>query len=306
MKYILITGARGFVGASMIEHFLEHTDYVMYYTKRPPKCDDRLKSMDLMNRVFEWNGEYIDIILHAAGNPSSIECIKNPKDAVEDNISETVKTLEIARKYKVKHFIYFSSVEVYGKSGKCFEDDICHAQNMYAATKIAGEQICKAYQSSYDVPCSIVRLNNTFGHFCQEERFPIIAVKKLLNREAFVIHTHNGEIVGRCWTSIYDVAEMVHFILEQPPGRIYNTTHDFMSNLDYLKCIAKSMGINNFNYELVEENVQGRIGNQDAPPDLIRSLGWKSSKPFEERIKDFVIKVKDKFSNPCNEISPEH
>ena len=42
------------------------------------------------------------------------------------------------------------------------------------------------------------------------------------------------------------------------------------------------------NFELVEENIRGRIGNQDAPPDLIRSLGWKSSKSFEERIKEFV------------------
>ena len=105
MKHVLITGARGFVGASMIEHFLEHTEYVVYYTKRPPKDDDRLNTINRMNRVFEWKGEDIDIILHAAGNPSSLACIENPICAIEDNISETVRTLEIARKYKVEHFI---------------------------------------------------------------------------------------------------------------------------------------------------------------------------------------------------------
>jgi nucleoside-diphosphate-sugar epimerase len=288
MKHVLITGARGFVGASMIEHFLEHTEYVMYYTKRPPKDDDRLNTINRMNRVFEWKGEDIDIILHAAGNPSSLACIENPIGAIEDNISETMRTLEIARKYKVEHFIYFSSVEVYGKSGKCFEDDICNAQNMYAATKHSGEQICKAYQSSYGVPCSIVRLNNTFGHFCQKERFPMIAIRKLLNGEKFTIYTHDDEVVGRRWTSIYDVAEMVCFILEQEPGKIYNTTGDFMSNLQFLECIANAMNIDGFDYELIEENVRGRIGNQDAPPDFIRSLGWKSSKSFEERIREFV------------------
>jgi|TARA_R110002153_G_scaffold44084_1_gene124326 nucleoside-diphosphate-sugar epimerase len=291
MKCILITGARGFVGASMIEYFLEYTDYVIYYTKRPPKDNDRLDTINRMNRVFEWKGEDIHIILHAAGNPSSLACIENPIGAIEDNISETVRTLEIARKYKVEHFIYFSSVEVYGKSGKCFEDDICNAQNMYAATKHSGEQICKAYQSSYDVPCSIVRLNNTFGHFCQKERFPMIAVRKLLNGEKFTIYTHGGEIIGRRWTSIYDVAEMVYFILEQEPGKIYNTTGDFMSNLQFLEYIANAMNIDEFEYELIEENVRGRIGNQDAPPDFIRSLGWKSSKSLEERINDFVCSI---------------
>jgi len=288
MKHVLITGARGFVGASIIEHLLEHTNYLIYYTKRPPKDDDRLNTINRMNRVFEWKGEDIDIILHAAGNPSSLACIENPIGAIDDNISETVRTLEIARKYKVKHFIYFSSVEVYGKSGKCFESDICNAQNMYAATKHSGEQICKAYQSSYGVPCSIVRLNNTFGHFCQKERFPMIAIRKLLNGEKFTIYTHDDEVVGRRWTSIYDVAEMVSFILEQEPGKIYNTTSDFMSNLQFLECIANAMNINGFDFELVEENIRGRIGNQDAPPDFIRSLGWKSSKSFEERIREFV------------------
>ena len=288
MKYVFITGARGFVGASMIEYFLENTDYIIYYTKRPFKKEDRLNRINFRNRVFEWNGENIDIILHAAGNPSSLSCIENPVSAIEDNVLETVKTLEIARKYKVEHFIYFSSVEVYGKSGKCFEDDICKAQNMYAATKHSGEQICKAYQSSYGVPCSIVRLNNTFGHFCQNERFPMIAIRKLLNGEKFTIYTHGGEIIGRRWTSIYDVAEMVYFILEQEPGKIYNTTSDFMSNLQFLEYIANAMNIDEFEYELIEENVRGRIGNQDAPPDFIRSLGWKSSKSLEERINDFV------------------
>lgn len=288
MKTVLITGARGFVGASMIEHILDNTDWVIYYTQRPPKENDRLSQIDLKGRVHVWNHEKPDIILHIAGNASSLSCISNPLEAVNDNILETVKILELARNYNIEHFIYFSSVEVYGKSGTCLENDPCFAKNMYAATKHAGEQMCMAYQESYGVPCSIVRLNNTFGHFCQKERFPIIAIHKLLNNEKFKIYTNNAKIIGRRWTSIYDVAEMVLFILDQKPGKIYNTTHDFITNLDFLTHVASALGIENFEYETIEENVAGRTGDQDAPPDFIRSLGWKPSKTFEERIKDFV------------------
>ena len=81
---------------------------------------------------------------------------------------------------------------------------------------------------------------------------------------------------------------MVLFILDQKPGKIYNTTHDFITNLDFLTHVASALGIENFEYETIEENVAGRTGDQDAPPDFIRSLGWKPSKTFEERIKDFV------------------
>lgn len=297
MKRVLITGARGFVGASVIEHILENTDWEIYYTKRPPKNDDRLSTINFKNRVHEWIEQKPDIILHIAGNASSLSCIRDPVEAVNDNILETVKTLELARKYHVEHFIYFSSVEVYGKSGTCLESDACIAKNMYAATKYSSEQMCMAYQESYGVPCSIVRLNNTFGHFCQKERFPIIAINKLLNNEKFIIHTHNGKIIGRRWTPIYDVAEMVLFILDQKPGKIYNTTGDFMTNLEFLKCIAKAMNIEHFEYQLVEEGIAGRIGDQDAPPDFIRSLGWKPSKTFEDRILEFVNTYLKKESN---------
>lgn len=295
MKKVLVTGARGFVGASLIEHILENTDWVIYYTKRQPKPNDRLKRIDSMGRMSEWKSENIDIILHVAGNASSLACISDPYGAVNDNISETLNMLEIARKYKVERFVYFSSVEVYGKDGVCLENDICSAVNMYAATKYAGEQLCYAYQKSYGVPCSVVRLNNTFGKFCQEERFPMIAIKKLLNKEKFIIHTHKSGIIGRRWTSIYDVAEMVLFIIDQPPGGIYNTTSDYMTNLDFLKHIANAMNIDNFEYDLVEEGIAGRMGNQDAPPDLIRSLGWTPSKTFEERIKNFVNSTQASF-----------
>ena len=46
MKHVLITGARGFVGASMIEYFIENTEYIIYYIKRPLKEDDRLKQIN--------------------------------------------------------------------------------------------------------------------------------------------------------------------------------------------------------------------------------------------------------------------
>lgn len=288
MKTVLITGARGFVGASMIEYILDNTDWKICYTKRPYKDNDRLCKIDFKDRVYVWDDQKPNIILHIAGNASSLSCINNPLEAVNDNIIETVKTLEIARKCDIDHFIYFSSVEVYGKSGTCLENDSCMAKNMYAATKYSGEQICMAYQESYGVPCSIVRLNNTFGHFCQKERFPIIAINKLLNNEKFTLYTHNGKIIGRRWTSIYDVAEMVLFIINQKPGKIYNTTYDFMTNLEFLTHIANALNIKKFEYETVEENVAGRMGDQDAPPDLIRSLGWKPSKTFEERISEFV------------------
>lgn len=84
---------------------------------------------------------------------------------------------------------------------------------------------------------------------------------------------------------------MVLFILKQPTGGVYNTTHDFMTNLDFLCMIAKAMCVSEIDYKLQEENIAGRIGNQDAPPDLIRKLGWRPKISFEQRIEEFVKDV---------------
>lgn len=288
MKTVLITGARGFVGSALVQYFIEYTDYTIYYTKRPPKDDDRLNKIDLKDRVHVWEQQGIDIILHAAGNASSLKCIEDPESAIRDNILETFKVLEIARKHDIEHLIYFSSVEVYGNNGTCLEESSRESKNMYAATKCAGEEMCRAYHSSYGVPCSIVRVNNTFGKMCQEERFPVLVIKKLLNKEPIFLHSINGEIVGRRWLSIHDVTDMVYFILNQPPGRVYNTTGDYITNLDLVNYISKAMNIQNVSYRVIEENIPGRMGNQDAPPDFIRSLGWVPKYTFEERIQEFV------------------
>ena len=96
MKSVLITGARGFVGSALVQYFIEYTDYTIYYTKRPPKDDDRLNKIDLKDRVHVWEHQEIDIILHAAGNASSLKCIEDPRGAIHDNILETFNILEIS------------------------------------------------------------------------------------------------------------------------------------------------------------------------------------------------------------------
>jgi dTDP-glucose 4,6-dehydratase len=282
---VYVTGARGFVGHTVVKHILENTDWLVYC----PAKGRRLDELGNLERFVE-TYENIDIIIHAAGNPSALSCIKEPIQAINDNIILTSQMLEIARKNKVQHFIYVSSVEVYGGNQETsYEDSHCVAKNPYAATKLAGEHLCTAYHYSYNIPCSIVRLNNTFGPRCQPERFPVLAIKKLLNDESFVIHCdENGQVGKRRWASIDDVADMILFIIKNSqPGKTYNLTGDLISNLEFLESIAKNMN-KTFKYSLKQENIDGRILFQNAPPREIYSIGWRPTKTFEERLSEFV------------------
>ena len=297
----LVTGGRGFAGHALVKHLLYNTDWCLACPVRSFKSRDRLGEL----RTIEFNCRFVDnventkydFIFHAAGNPSAVDCIANPVQSVEDNIVETLKVLELARMHKVQRFVFFSSCEVYGPDGVFSESDKCDSHNMYAATKLSCEEICKAYQRSYGVPISIVRINNTFGPRCQPERFPVVALRKLVLDEKIILHCDcTGTVCSKRWLPMEDVADMIFFITTvQPPGGIYNLTgRENLSNLDLLRKIRAAYSLEvrrevpELNFELKTDTLAGRVLIQDAPPDLIYSLGWRPKMSFDERLLEFV------------------
>jgi len=287
MKYCLITGARGFFGHALVERVLATTDWTVVCPARPAKTPDRLQEIDQKGRVVSATSENIAVIIHAAANPSTLACIEDPGDAVHTNIVETFKILEFARTQQLEHFIFISSTGVYGNGGD--ELDRGYARNPYAASKIAGEQLCRAYFHSYGVPCSIARLGDVFGPRSQKERFPTLCIRKLLAGEPFLLHCdETGAVSAKNWVHSEDAADMVLFISRQPPGETYNVTGtESVSNLDLLTLLAKSVGTE-FQYKIGAENIQGRILKIDAPPRLLYSLGWRPLATLEERVESFV------------------
>jgi dTDP-glucose 4,6-dehydratase len=286
--YCLLTGGRGFFGNSLVQYILDTTDWTIVCPVRGPKTPDRLHEIDQKDRVISTTSENIDIIIHAAANPNTIACINDPTEALESNVKETLKILEFAKTQNLKHFIFISTASVYG-DGIGDENSSGTSINMYAATKIAGEQMCLAYFHSYGVPCSIARLGDVFGPRSQKERFPTVCIRKLLACEKINIHCDaTGEVCTKNWIHSEDAADMILFIIRQPPGNCYNVTGSkTIPNLDFLKFIAKEVHLD-FEYEICSENIKGRILQIDAPPTRLYSLGWRPKKSFEERIKEFV------------------
>ena len=168
----LITGGCGFIGHHVVEHFAKNTNYQLIVVDKlsyASKGYDRLRdtgvfhdietfTYDLTNPMppglfYEMDAQSIEVIIHIAAETHVDNSIDSPVPFIENNVSSTLNLLEFARKLpKLKHFIYFSTDEVFGSAaaGEAYKEGDAHRpSNPYSASKSAAEMICHSYSVSY-------------------------------------------------------------------------------------------------------------------------------------------------------------
>jgi dTDP-glucose 4,6-dehydratase len=300
MKTALITGANGFIGHYLVEEFLK--DHRVICVVRPGSTnmvrlegfinDVEIIEHDIKNSCS--NLPKADIILHAGANPSAADSLSNPAASIMDNVLGTLNLLEHARHTGVDRFVYYSSGEVYGPvpiGQDSQTTDAYNSNSPYAAGKAAGEELCLAYANSFNVPVSIIHINNTFGPRCQSNRLPVIIIRKLLNNETLDIHVGPSELIGgRRWFYAGDVASHTRFILKTQLTHCekWNSAGDkFINNLEFAQQIAQIMG-RKLSYQLVPVDRPGHDLCFSVDPGRLYTLGWQAPNSYVERLTQTV------------------
>ncbi len=300
MKKVLITGGTGFIGHNLVKEFLK--DHKVVCLVRPgSKNLDRL--LDVYSKVEFVNHNIreplsnihdVDIILHAGANPSAADSINDPVSAVTDNVIGTVNLLEFARKSKVEKFVYYSSGEVFGPipiGQDSYENDAYNSNSPYAASKAAGEELCVSYSKSFGLPVSIIHINNTFGPMCQSNRFPVIAMSKILKGEPLSIHVGPSKAIGgRRWFHAEDVALHTRFILDNQTDiceKWNSAGRKFVNNADLAQIIAKLMN-KEVSLEYVPVDRPGHDLCFSVDPWKLYDRGWVEPASLEDRLKQTI------------------
>lgn len=94
------------------------------------------------------------------------ECYDNPRKCTNNNIIGTFNILEACKEMGVERLVFSSSASVYGDQlmpGPIKEDAPYMNQNLYGATKIAGEHLLQAYHYQYGLSCVSLRYMNVYG-----------------------------------------------------------------------------------------------------------------------------------------------
>ena len=178
----LITGGRGLIGWHLFNHLTAQGHEVISVDNLFHPClapDNGSKYADIRYYgEIEPHVEWCDIVFHLAAQIHVDRSIDFPSETVDINVSGTLNILEAVRKFD-KRMVFASTSEVYGSS-QCDTMDESHpldGQSPYAASKIAGDRLCKAYYDSFGSKVIILRNFNVFGEWQKDDSYGSVIAK---------------------------------------------------------------------------------------------------------------------------------
>jgi len=192
-RRILVTGASGFLGSSLVERLLQLNANVAALTRSPEKLPllhhpgytflpcDLGESAEAIRAFTQFQPE---IVFHFAAHPDAAENFSQAEKTVQGNISVTLNTLEALGRCGGKLLIYGDSCKVYGQAPVPYRESTPIAPlSSYAIAKATGWELCKMYHRIHGLPVVSVRPTMIYGPRQAFNLFSFVADCVSNNRE---------------------------------------------------------------------------------------------------------------------------
>jgi len=327
-KRVLLTGIGGSIATHFLAHIFHNTDWeivgvdsfrhkgwsdrIVAVTENHPDWRKRLTIVthDMaapFSPLLKKKIGHIDYIISMASLSDVEASIQEPVPFIKNNIDLVLNLLEYAREAKPEVFIQISTDEVYGPVESKSDDlrkewDAIVPSNPYAASKACQEAIAISYWRTYSVPLIITNTMNNFGEMQQASKFPAMLQRWISNNQKVTIHGTEGQIGSRSYIHSRNFADAVLFLLKNCPPHMhtpnavdrpdrYNIAGDKqLDNLELAQLIAKLMGVDELDYELVDTHTQrpGHDLHYGLTSDKMRDLGWRAPLSFEDSLKNTI------------------
>jgi NAD dependent epimerase/dehydratase len=177
---VLVTGAGGFIGASLVERLVRDgarvRGLVRYNSRNERGTLDWLEP-EVAGDVEVVLGELrdvesvmdatagMDVVLHLGAQIAIPYSYVNPRDFFEVNVLGALNVAQAARRHDVARVVHTSSSEVYGSAQTVpiTEQHPLEPQSPYAASKLGADKLMDTWYRSYDLPVTVLRPFNTYG-----------------------------------------------------------------------------------------------------------------------------------------------
>jgi UDP-glucuronate 4-epimerase len=226
----LVTGAAGFVGSHLSERLCEkgHTvrgldSFVPYYPRALKEqnlgallgkeafsfYEADLRTADLAPLVAD-----ADVVFHLAAMAGLRRSWQEFDSYMTCNIQATQRLLEAAVTAQVAHFINISTSSVYGRFATGNEESPLAPVSPYGITKLAAEQLCRAYEMNYGMPVTICRLFSVYGPRQRPDMGYNIFIRSILTDEVITIDGDGTD--SRSNTYVDDCVQGLLLAFERP------------------------------------------------------------------------------------------
>jgi len=308
---VLITGGLGFIGSSLARKLVCLGAQVTLVDSLIPQYGGNLANIsDIADKVkvnisdvrdphaMRYLIQGKDFLFNLAGQTSHMDSMTDPFTDLDINASSQLSILEAARRYNPGIRIVFASTrQIYGRP-QYLPVDEKHPivpVDVNGVNKQAGEGFHLLYNQVYNIPCSALRLTNTYGPGMRvkdaRQTFLGIWVKNLLN--GLPVKVFGDGLQLRDFNYVDDAVEAFLLASQSPQavGKVFNLGSEEVINLKDLAALMIDI-IGKGEMEIVPfppERKAIDIGDYYSDYSLASSLlGWTPKVSLRQGLKETI------------------
>lgn len=277
-KRILVTGGEGFLGRILMKHLSQAGHKVESY--------DLIKGQDLLNRKqLEKAVREKDVVFHLAAVADLNISRKDPFKNMNINVLGTINVAEACLRNNIPLY-YASTCCAYGNQEEhpTTEKSLPNPTEIYACSKLAGENIVKGYAKTCGLEYNIMRLATMYGPEMRPALAVYVFLEQATNNKPITIHGDGKQT--RTLTYVDDVAEgMTQLFESKIKNETFNiTTEEEVSVLEVVKMVqeltnsdSKIKFISQRPGQILEEKISAQKAKE--------FFGWEAKCSFREGLK---------------------
>ncbi|MDC1177942.1 NAD-dependent epimerase/dehydratase family protein [Candidatus Pelagibacter sp.] len=305
MKKILITGAAGFIGFHLSNLLLKKGFNIVGIDSIEESYGKAIKKQRIfslnknknfkfykssINQIDKIKGK-IDLIIHLAAEAGVRKSLLNPYFYIDQNINQTIRVFEYARKNKINKVFYASSSSVYGNNNIYPSNEkmsITKPLSIYGITKIASENIAYYYKEIFNINSYGLRFFTVYGPFGRPDMSIFIFFKNILQNKLITLNNYGKNL--RDYTYVDDVTMFIEKLIKKSINQkkffnIFNIGGKRnISLLNVIKLIEKITD-KKAKLKLVEKNKLDPFNSLASMKKLEKFVNFKKSTKIEDGLK---------------------
>jgi nucleoside-diphosphate-sugar epimerase len=233
----LVTGAAGFIGSHLCERLLQDGHQVVgldafipYYPRAVKESNlaalrgrpgFAMQALDLRSDPLGPLLDGVEVVFHLAAMPG-LPRSWTDFDLYEGcNVTATQRLLEAVRQRgALRRFVHVSTSSVYGRFASGDETLPARPISPYGVTKLAAENLCRAYAEEQGLPLVVLRYFSVYGPRQRPDMGYHKFVRALLSGETITVFGDGMQVRGN--TYIGDCVAATVAAVEGLPGETYN------------------------------------------------------------------------------------